>query len=321
MVHTLPIAEEQGWPPLPLLRDETVIEAPADRETLVRRCTEEAIAFIRRHRDRPFFAYLPLTTPGSTSAPFSSEPFRGRSANGPYGDAVEELDWSAGQILDALRDLGLDEQTLFLWTSDNGAPRRDPPQGSNAPLAGWGYTTAEGGMRMPCLARWPGRIAAGTTCDELTTTMDLLPTLAALAGTEPPRDRLLDGFDIRPLLLGDPGARSPYVAFYYYDGPQLQAVRSGPWKLYLPLDRWPRLPNPAIQPGRPALFDVALDPGETRDLAASHPQIVRLLAALAALARDDLGDTDHPGAHQRPAGAVEAPRPLTMTDDHVKDGT
>ncbi|CAN5804377.1 sulfatase [soil metagenome] len=312
MVHTHPRGKELGWPPLPLLRDDTVIEAPVDRETLVKRCTEEAIAFIRTHRDRPFFVYLPHTMPGSTTAPFASEAFRGQSANGPYGDSVEELDWSAGQILDTLKELDLDERTLVLWTSDNGAARRNPPQGSNAPMGGWGYTTAEGGMRMPCLAWWPGRIEAGRVCPELTTTMDLLPTFAALAGTDPPIDRLLDGFDIRPLLFGEENARSPYRAFYYYDGPQLQAVRSGTWKLYLPLDHWPRRPQPDIEPGRPSLYDVVRDPGETRNLAQEHPQIVRRLKALAEVAREDLGDGDQPGANQRPAGSVETPRPLTM---------
>ncbi|WP_152051645.1 sulfatase family protein [Tautonia marina] len=315
MVHTLPVAKERGWPPLPLLRDEEVIEAPVDRNTLVKRCTEEAIAFMTQHRDRPFFVYMPHTMPGSTSAPFASEAFRGRSANGPYGDAVEELDWSLGQVIETLQDLGLNEQTLVIWTSDNGAPRRNPPQGRNAPMAGWGYSTAEGGMRVPCLARWPGTIPAGSTCEELASTLDLLPTFAALAGVEPPRDRHLDGFDIRPLLVGTPGARSPTVAFFYYDGPQLQAVRSGPWKLYLPLDEGARRPHPALEPGRPALFDVAIDPGETLDRADDHPQVVRQLSALAETAHQDLGDTDRPGANQRPAGQVDTPVPLIRDPD------
>jgi arylsulfatase A-like enzyme len=315
MVHTHPRGEELGWPPLPLLRDEAVIEAPVDRDTLVRRCTEEAIAFIEAHRDRPFFAYMPHTMPGSTASPFASEAFRGRSANGPYGDAVEELDWSLGQVIATLKRLGLDAQTLVIWTSDNGAPRRNPPQGSNAPMAGWGYSTAEGGMRVPCIARWPGSIPAGSTCEELASTLDLLPTFAALAGVEPPRDRHLDGADIRPLLFGTPGARSPTVAFFYYDGPRLQAIRSGPWKLYLPLDDWVRRPHPALEPGRPALFDVSVDPGETIDRASDHPQVVRMLIALADEAREDLGDTDRPGANQRPAGHVASPKPLARTQD------
>jgi len=134
----------RNWPPLPLMRGEKVVETPADRSTLTKRYTEEAIRFITANSERPFFLYLPHAMPGSTRVPFASKRFRGKSANGPYGDSVEEIDWSTGEILAALKRLKLDEQTLVLWTSDNGAPRRNPPQGSNAPLGGWGYTTMEG---------------------------------------------------------------------------------------------------------------------------------------------------------------------------------
>ncbi len=309
MVHTHPRGRELGWPPLPLLRNERVIEAPAERNTLVKRCTEEAVDFIRRSKGRPFFLYLPHTMPGSTQAPFASDAFRGKSANGPYGDAVEELDWSVGRIQAVLKELGLDERTLVIWTSDNGAPPRT--RGSNLPLGGSGYTTAEGGMRTPCLARWPGKIPARSTCAELATTMDLYVTFARLAGARPPQDRSIDGLDIRPLLFAEPGARSPHVAFYYYAGEQLQAVRSGPWKLYLPVKRFAgRPPNPALAPGRAALYDVVRDPAEARDLAAEHPQAVRMLDALAEAAREDLGDQDRPGKNQRPAGHVASPKPL-----------
>lgn len=143
--------KDRGWPPLPLMRNERVIEAPVDRNTLTRRYTEEAVRFIEVNREKPFFLYLPHAMPGSTQAPFAGVRFRGKSANGPYGDSVEEIDWSTGEILAALKRLGLDNDTLVVWTSDNGAPRRRPTQGSNAPLRGWGYTTAEGGMRVPCV--------------------------------------------------------------------------------------------------------------------------------------------------------------------------
>lgn len=303
--------EGQNWPPLPLLRNEEVIEAPTDRNLLTRRETEEAIRFIRDHRDEPFFLYLPHNMPGSTRTSFASEAFRGRSSNGSWGDAVEELDWSAGQLISTLQELELAEHTLVIWTSDNGAP----PSGSNLPLAGRGYTTAEGGQRVPCLAWWPGHVPAGTTCDELTSTLDLLPTFAKLADVEPPTDRVLDGFDIRPLLLGKAGAKSPYVAFYYYEGDRLHAVRSGPWKLYLPLQEWgARLPNPAIVPGQPLLFDVTVDAGETTDLAGRHPQVVAKLKALADVARKDIGDGEQPGRNQRPHGTVQDPRPLLLND-------
>ncbi len=300
------------WPPLPLMRNERVIEAPVDCRTLTRRYTEEAVRFITANRDRPFFLYLPHATPGSTRSPHVDEAFRGQSNNGPWGDAVEELDGSTGEILAALARLGLDEITLLVWTSDNGAPRRSPPQGSNAPLAGWGYTTDEGGMRVPCIARWPGRIPPGRTCADLATTMDLLPTFAHLAGTKPPDDRRIDGHDIRPLLFGRQGATSPYEAFYYYDRDQLQAVRAGRWKLYLPLanKKGRGRKVPATGPG--LLFDLAADLGETHNVAGDHPDVVKRLTALAGRARDDLGDGPEPGKGQRPAGHEPDPTPRTM---------
>ncbi|MGV3485186.1 MAG: sulfatase-like hydrolase/transferase, partial [Planctomycetaceae bacterium] len=259
-----------------------------------------------------FFLYLPHNMPGSTRDSFASEAFRGRSPNGSWGDAVEELDWSAGRIMEVLQELELAQHTLVIWTSDNGAP----PSGSNLPLGGRGYTAAEGGQRVPCIAWWPGRVPAGTTCDELASTLDFMPTFAGLARTQPPTDRVLDGFDIRPLLLDESGAKSPYVAFYYYDTNQLQAVRSGRWRLYLPLQQWgTRRPNPALAPSRPLLFDVAIDPGETTDLAAQYPQVVAKLQALADVAREDIGDGDQPGQNQRPHGRVENPRPLLPPTD------
>ncbi len=315
MVHTHPRGERDGWPPLPLMRNEEVIDAPVDRNKLTLRETEAAVDFIREHQDEPFFLYIPHAMPGSTDAPFASERFRGQSKNGPWGDAVEELDWAAGQVLDVLEELELAEHTLVIWTSDNGAPRREPPQGSNAPMHGWGYSTAEGGQRVPCIAWWPGKIPAGTVCEELTTTLDLLPTCAVLGGTEPPRDRIVDGYDIRPLLFGEDAAETPYEAFYYYEGPQLQAVRSGPWKLYLPIEEWTRVPNPDIEPGKPSLYDVVGDPGETENRAENHPDIVEKLLALADKAREDLGDLGKAGKNQRPAGWVNEPQPLLMEDE------
>jgi arylsulfatase A-like enzyme len=147
------------------------------------------------------------------------------------------MDWSVGRLLDTLKELGLDDRTLVIWTSDNGAVRRSPMLGSNAPLGGWGYSTTEGGMRMPLIARWPGRILAGTECAELTAMMDWLPTLAALIGATLPADRVIDGRDIRPLLFGTSSEKSPHRAFDYYMFDQLQAVRAGRWKLHLPLDQ------------------------------------------------------------------------------------
>jgi arylsulfatase A-like enzyme len=294
------------------MENERVIEAPPDRNLLTKRYTEKVIGLIEKHRDRPFFLYVPQAMPGSTRAPFASEAFRGKSANGPWGDAVEELDWSTGQILAALKRLGLDEKTLVIWTNDNGAPRRNPPQGSNLPLAGWGYTTAEGGMRVPCVMRWPGKIPPGSTCRELCTMMDLLPTFARLAGTEPPQDRTIDGYDVWPLLSGRPGAESPYEAFYYYYLAQLQAVRSGKWKLYLPLENKWRSFRGDTESAPARLYDLEADLGETTNLAERRPDVVRRLLALAEKARQDLGDLDRPGENQRPAAFVKTATPRVM---------
>jgi len=297
------------WPPLPLMENERVIEAPPDRNLLTKRYTEKAVEYMTAHKDRPFFLYLPQAMPGSTTAPFSSGAFRGKSAGGAWGDSVEELDWSTGQILAAVERLGIEEKTLVIWTNDNGAPRRNPPQGINLPLAGWGYTTDEGGMRVPCVMRWPGKIPAGATCSELCTTMDFLPTFARLAGAEPPQDRIIDGHDVWPLISGRPGARSPYEAFYYYYIEQLQAVRSGKWKLYLPLENKWRSLRGDTQPSPARLYDLVDDLAETTNLADEHPDVVARLTSLAEKARDDLGDLGRPGKNQRPAALVETATP------------
>ena len=170
------------WPPLPLMEGGQVVEAPADRTTLTQRYTDRAVRFIRQHRERPYFLMLSHAMPGSTPTPYASAAFQGKSRNGPWGDAVEELDWSTGKLLQAIRESTAERDTIVIWTSDNGAPTngQDSRRGSNAPLRGRGYTTAEGGMRVPMLAWCPGRIPAGTTCDQLATTMDLLPTFAGL---------------------------------------------------------------------------------------------------------------------------------------------
>jgi len=303
---------ERDWPPLPLMENERVIEAPADRNLLTKRYTAKAIEFITANKNRPFFVYLPEAMPGSTRSPFASKRFRGKSANGPWGDSVEELDFSTGEILRTLKKLDLDERTLVVWASDNGAPRRNPPQGINLPLTGWGYTTAEGGQRVPCIMRWPGRIPAAKTCTELCTMMDLLPTLAQLAGAEIPNDRVIDGYDIRPLITGKAGARSPYEAFYYYYMGQLQAVRSGKWKLYLPLEaKWQNFSG-RTRASAAELYDLEADLAEKRNLAKAHPRVVTRLLALAEKAREDLGDIDRPGPNQRPAGFVADPTPRRL---------
>lgn len=299
------------WPELPLMRGEKVVEAPADRDHLVKRCTEEALRFIEAHPTEPFFLYLPHTMPGSTSHPFSSEGFRSRSANGDYGDAVEELDWSTGEIMAALKRLKLEENTLLVWTSDNGAVKRNPPQGSNAPYRGWGYDTSEGAMRMPCVMRWPGNIPAGVVNDAVCSTMDLLPTFAAVADASLPAQKV-DGHDLSALVCDAGRLQSPWDddGFCYYRMEQLQAVRAGDWKLYLPLaEKFATLQRKGT-PARLELYDVRHDVSEQQEVSAQHPEVVRRLTELAEKARLDVGDMDRAGSGQRAAGRVEKPVPL-----------
>ncbi len=302
------------WPPLPLMENEKVIDAPVDRDLLTKLYSERTLEFIEANKDGPFFLYLPEAMPGSTATPFASPAFKGKSRNGPWGDSIEELDWSLGRILDKLVELGIEKRTLVIWTSDNGAPMaRDmnsPARGTNRPLHGRGYTTAEGAFRVPTIMWWPGKVPAGTECGELATTMDLLPTFARMAGGSPPDDRIIDGHDIRPLILAEPGAKTPYEVFYYYSQDQLQAVRSGPWKLFLPLGNVTRHPHfRKGQKARPLLFNVVDDIGSTKNLADENPEQVRRLMALAEIARADLGDRGRAGENQRAPGKVENPEP------------
>ncbi len=327
------IAAARG--PLPLVEGETVIEAPVDRNTLTARFTSRAIDFIEKNKSRPFFLYLPHTMPGSTLTSFASDDFRGKSNNGTYGDAVEELDWSIGQVLDALKSNGLDEKTLVIWSSDNGAIWRQSTAnenikagrdeehglGNNRPMVGWAYSTDEGGMRMPFVARWPGKIPPGTTSDELTTAMDLMPTLAGLAGAKVPTDRVIDGKNIWPLLTGEADAKSPTEVFFYYFLTQLQALRSGKWKLYLPLDhKWEKF-NGDGAAAELRLVDLVIDPQEKNNVAADHPDVVERLLGYAEKARADLGDINRPGSGQRPAGHYPDPRPMWLSETAEPNGT
>ena len=307
------------WPPLPLMENEAVIEAPVDRDYLTKRYTERAISFIESNQEQPFFLYMPQAMPGSTRTPYSSSAFRGKSEAGSWGDSVEELDWSLGQILDKLVQLGLDDNTLVLWTSDNGAPMASGQnaayRGTNAPLFGRGYTTAEGGFRVPTIFWWPGKIPANTVCEELSTTMDLLPTFAHLAGSNPPGDRTIDGYDIRPLIFGEENAKTPYDVFYYYNRDQLQAVRSGPWKLFVSLNesfRHPHHPPKQPYPSAQYLFNVVEDISCSKNVAEDHPDIVARLELFAEKGRADLGDLNRAGSGQRSRGFVPNPQPQVL---------
>ena len=293
-----------GYPATPLLRDETVIEMEPNQRYLTRRYTAEALSFIEDNQEQPFFLYLPHSMPHWPQ--YASRDFAHQSENKAWGDAVEEIDWSTGQILDRLAELGLDENTLVLFTSDNGGATHHGAV--NTPLRGGKGTTWEGGHRVCCVVRWPDRIPAGSESDAVAANFDLLPTFAALAGAEPPRDRILDGRDISPILLGEASA-SPHEQFYYYFRGNLNAVRHGDWKLFV--KRRPQRNQPAELP-TPELYNLAEDVGETTNIADEHPEVVAKLMILLDAARADLGDgDDHPGANTREPGHVENAKPLT----------
>jgi len=281
-----------------LLRNEEVIEKKADMNTLTRRYTDEAIAFIERSKDKPFFVYIPHTMPHTRLG--VSEKFRGTSARGLYGDIIEEIDWNVGRILDTVKKLGLDDNTYVIFCSDNGPWfKKGPAGGSARPLRGAKTSTWEGGLRVPCIMRAPGRIPAGKTCDEIACTMDIMPTLAALAGAKVPADRIIDGHDIRFIMQGRPGATTRKEAFYYYQNTHLQAVRSGKWKLHVArpaqppwAPRWAShiSKDDVIEIKTPMLFDLEKDISETTDVAAANPKVVARLLALVAKGRADIGD-------------------------------
>ena len=300
----------RGDPPLPLVQDTKVIEAPANQATLTKRYTSEAIQFIERNKSKPFFLYLPHTFPHLPL--FASKEFHGKSANGRYGDSVEEIDWSTGKILDALKQHGLYKNTLVIFTSDNGSNGRNG--GSNAPLSGAKGGTMEGGMRVPMIARWPGRIPAGGTCNELSSTMDFLPTFATLSGGLLSANKI-DGHDITPLLTGTKGAASPYEVFYYYRRRQLQAVRWGDWKWHLPLAN--TFPNwtTADQKGRGwpgKLVNLKTDLAEEVDVTAANPKVMAKMRELVAQAEATLGNEDRQGKEQRPATTLKSAKPMVL---------
>ncbi|MDB5305113.1 MAG: arylsulfatase [Phycisphaerales bacterium] len=262
--------------PLALIRGEQTVEGPVDQDSLTQRYTEEAIRFITANKDRPFLLYLPYAMP---HVPLhASAKFRGKSARGLYGDVIEEIDASAGEILDTLKRLGLDEQTLVIFTSDNGPwTEKGTAGGSSGPLREGKFTIFEGGVREPCIMRWPGRLPAGQTCPEVAATIDLLPTFAALAGAALPRHREIDGKNLFPLLTGHV-AQSPHDLFCYFNGKRLGAVRRGRWKLFLGRG------TGETHDGKKddtALYDLQADIGETRNVAGDHPDIVSELKSAA----------------------------------------
>lgn len=299
-----------------LRNEEVVVPAVESWDHITQDYTREAVDFIRRHREKTFFLYLAHNMPHIPLG--ASEAFKGKSAGGPFGDAVEEIDWSCGEIVKTLRELGLAENTLVLFTSDNGPwiettqgmkPNGKPfiprdHSGNADPMRGYKMLTWEGGLRVPCLAWWPGKIPAGSSSDAITSTIDFLPTFTALAGGKAPDDRVIDGRDLSALLRDPATNTSPHEAFYYYCFTHLQAVRSGKWKF---VRKRPEHPSWVGFSGRFAgnavdelsLYDLENDLGETSNAAAEHPEVLARLRQLAHEARMDLGDYDHTGSGAR----------------------
>ncbi|HUR55478.1 MAG TPA: sulfatase [Gemmataceae bacterium] len=328
----------RGIPPLPLFGNDAVLENDPDQSRFTSLFTDKAVGFIKANRERPFFLYVPHVMPHVPI--FASEAFKGKSARGLYGDVVEELDDSIGRIIQAIKDNGIEKDTLVLFLSDNGPfLSYGNHAGSAGVLREGKLTTFEGGVRVPFLAVWPGKVPAGRVCPDLVTGLDLLPTLAKLCDTGlPPAE--IDGIDMSPLLLGEKGAAGRR-AFAYFSGSELHAVRSGKWKLHVP-HQYLTVNGPPGRGGKPAnhekmkpeaieqsgirgiasrhgyrvekiglsLFDLDADPGEKTDVAAAHPDVVKRLNDLAAEFRRDLGDphTGAKGTGLRPVGRDEPPK-------------
>ncbi|QEG34660.1 sulfatase family protein [Bythopirellula goksoeyrii] len=310
---------KQRYPNLPLFDGNRVVDEEVtaeDQAQLTTWYTERAVDFINRNAKHPFFLYVPHSM---VHVPlFVSSKFRDKSGGGLYGDVVMEIDWSVGQILDAISKNKLDEKTLVVFTSDNGPwLNYGNHAGSAKPLREGKGTMFEGGYREPCIMRWPGKIPADTKCDEFATTMDLLPTVADLIGVKLPADRIIDGRDILPLMSGEPDAVSPHDMFYCYYGGELQAVRDPRWKLHFPHQYRTLAGKRGGVDGTPVpysqrktgleLYDLKNDVAETHNVARRHPQIVARLKAGAENARATLGDklTQREGSQVRPHGTAE----------------
>ena len=300
----------QIFPPLPLMRNNDVAQEQPDQRALTKRYTTEACNFIenncrQENNDKPFFLYfahmhvhVPIFVPKS---------FLNNSDNGGYGAAVEEIDWSTGMLMDKLEQLGLSDNTLIIFTSDNGSRARGEG-GSNGPCRGHKGQTWDGGLRVPCIMRWPDRIMAGQSNTEVSTAMDFFATLSHIAGAELPGDRFIDSKNIYPLMT-DTSAKSETDCFAYYSRNELQAVRCGDWKLHL----WRK--KEVVK----ELYNLRNDIGESTNVYDQHPELVAEMEAKAQRLREDIGDsaTGVEGANRRPNGLVENPKPLTVYgEDH-----
>jgi arylsulfatase A len=316
-----PSAKPGTYPPLPLIEGEKTIDPDVTAEAqgrLTALYTERAVSFINRKKDGPFFFYLAHTMPHVPL--FAGAKFRGTSLNGTYGDVLAEIDWSMGEILKALAANSVAENTLVIFSSDNGPwLSYGDHAGSAGPLREGKVTCWEGGLRVPCIIRWPSRLKAGTTSDAMFMTLDLFPTIAGLVGAKLPAHPI-DGLDVWPLIAGETGAKNPHDAYvYYFEQSQLQAVVDGDgrWKLQLPHKYQALAGRPGGHGGsptryevrtieRPELYDLVNDLGETTDVAARHPEIVSRLLGVAERSRAELGDsiTKRTGRGIRPAATI-----------------
>lgn len=281
------LAGRNGMPPLPLYDNDKVIETEPDQSQLTKRYTEKAIEFIRHNQNAPFFVYLPHTMIHFPLA--ASAGFLGKSKMGLIGDTIEEIDWSVGQIMATLKELNLDENTLVVFTSDNGPARREAP-----PFRGNKGTIFEGGVREPCMMRWPGKIPAGTTCHEIAGNIDMLPTFAKLVGATLPKDRILDGRDITSLMY-DPKSGPVRDTHLYYSGLKLGAIRQGKWK-YFPSSAAGNAGNNKTKETKAALYDLSTDLGESNNVAEANPDVVMKLEQEFKTRREEIE------ANKRPVG-------------------
>lgn len=300
------------YPPLPLINGNKVELIMGDDQTMLTKTyTERAIDFIQRNKNQPFFVYLPHSMPHIPL--YASEQFNGHSEKGIYGDVIEEIDWSVGQINKTLKELDLDENTLVIFTCDNGPWLIFGDHGGTAdPLREGKFTTFEGGQRVPCIMKWPRVIPKGSETNEIASTLDLLPTIANITGSSLPKNKI-DGHDITALISGEVGAKSPTKEFFYYKGWNLEAIRSGMWKLHLPHD-YNQVINSEELNGHGqrrknikskielSLFDLSTDIGETTNIADQNPEIVKALLAKIETMKKDLGNSEASGSGKRESG-------------------
>jgi len=312
-------SNKMKYPQLPLIEgNQKVGEVPdlAGQDKLTTQYTERAVRFIEQHKKERFFLYLPHSM---VHIPLGvSDKFRGKSKQGFFGDVMMEVDWSIGEILNALKRNGLEKNTLVIFTSDNGPWLNfGNHAGSTGGLREGKGTSWEGGQRVPCIMRWPGVIPQGEVCNQLASSIDILPTLAAVTGAALPKNKI-DGVNILPLMLGDKSVSPRHEFYYYYEQNSLEAVQRDFWKLVLPhksrtyrnvkpgFDGWPG-PTGTETIKVPELYDLRRDPGEWYNVATFYPEKVKELEALAEEARKDLGDnlTNNPGMNRRKAGSVK----------------